>query len=189
MTKSRQLDHDDLELILRRPIPEDGVAVNELVEQCKPLDENSVYCNLLQCSHFSETSAVAELDGDVGGFVSGYIMPGQEDTLFVWQVAVAPEARGLSLAKKMVLDILRRPGASRVRNIQTTITPDNKASHGVFNSIAALCSTPVDQTLAVRQEKSILTVSRSPKFSCTASDPVQAFQPDAVTGERRLIRI
>ena len=153
MTKSRQLDHDDLELILRRPIPEDGVAVNELVEQCKPLDENSVYCNLLQCSHFSETSAVAELDGDVGGFVSGYIMPGQEDTLFVWQVAVAPEARGLSLAKKMVLDILRRPGASRVRNIQTTITPDNKASHGVFNSIARVLNAEVDRDVVFDKEE------------------------------------
>lgn len=153
MTKSRQLDHDDLELILRRPMPEDGVAVNELVEQCKPLDENSVYCNLLQCSHFSETSAVAELDGDVGGFVSGYIMPGQEDTLFVWQVAVAPDARGLSLAKQMILDILRRPAASRVRNLQTTITPDNKASHGVFNSIARVLNAEVDRDVLFDKEE------------------------------------
>ena len=153
MTKSRQLDHDDLELILRRPMPEDGVAVNELVEQCKPLDENSVYCNLLQCSHFSETSAVAELDGDVGGFVSGYIMPGQEDTLFVWQVAVAPDARGLSLAKQMILDILRRPAASRVRNLQTTITPDNKASHGVFNSIARVLNAEVDKDVLFDKEE------------------------------------
>ncbi|MEX0693995.1 MAG: diaminobutyrate acetyltransferase [Rhodospirillales bacterium] len=152
MTKSRQLDHDDRTLVLRRPTPEDGVAVNELVEQCKPLDENSVYCNLLQCSHFSETSSVAELAGDVGGFVSGYIMPEQEDTLFVWQVAVAPDARGLSLAKRMVLDILRRPVASRVRNLQTTITPDNKASHGVFNSIARTLNAEVDRDVLFDRE-------------------------------------
>ncbi|MGJ3259125.1 MAG: diaminobutyrate acetyltransferase [Rhodospirillales bacterium] len=136
MTISGRLDREDRDLILRRPTPDDGVAVNDLVEQCKPLDENSVYCNLLQCSHFSETSSLAELEGDVAGFVSGYVVPEQMDSLFVWQVAVAPEARGLKLAKRMIIDILRRPAAKEIRHIKTTITPDNKASHGVFKSVA-----------------------------------------------------
>lgn len=136
MTISGRLDRDDHDLILRRPTPEDGVAVNDLVEQCKPLDENSVYCNLLQCSHFSETCSIAELDGEPVGFVSGYIVPEEDNSLFVWQVAVSPKARGLKLAKRMIIDILRRPASRDVRNIKTTITPDNKASHGVFKSVA-----------------------------------------------------
>ncbi|MEQ8320405.1 MAG: diaminobutyrate acetyltransferase [Rhodospirillales bacterium] len=152
MTISGRLDRDDRDLILRRPTPEDGVAVNELVEQCKPLDENSVYCNLLQCSHFSETSSLAELGGDVAGFVSGYVVPEEPDSLFVWQVAVAPDARGLSLAKRMVFDILRRPSAKGIRRIKTTITPDNKASHGVFNSIARELGAEVDRDVLFDKE-------------------------------------
>jgi L-2,4-diaminobutyric acid acetyltransferase len=153
MTISGRLDREDRSLILRRPTPEDGVAVNELVEQCKPLDENSVYCNLLQCSHFSATSALAELEGDVAGFVSGYVVPEHDDSLFVWQVAVAPEARGLSLAKRMVFDILRRPMAKGIRNIKTTITPDNKASHGVFKSIARELSADIERDVLFDREE------------------------------------
>jgi len=152
MTISKRNSGEDCDLILRRPTPEDGVAVNELVEQCKPLDENSIYCNLLQCSHFSETSALAELNGEVAGFVSGYVVPEEDHSLFVWQVAVAPQARGLKLAKRMVFDILRRPSAKGIKRIKTTITPDNKASHGVFNSIARDLGADIDRDVLFDKE-------------------------------------
>lgn len=132
----RKIADDRDRLQLRRPNQEDGAAVNALIARCKPLDENSLYCNLLQCTHFRETSALAELDGEVVGFVSGYLKPEAPDSLFIWQVAVAPEARGMTLAKRLMLDILHRPAARNVRHVQTTITGDNQASHGVFSSLA-----------------------------------------------------
>jgi len=142
----------DIDLSLRRPDAEDGAAVNGLIEQCKPLDENSVYCNLLQCSHFAETSSLAEVDGEVAGFVSGYLVPESPDSLFVWQVAVSPKARGLKLGKRMILDILHRPFAKNVRNLHTTITPDNKASHGVFKSVARSLNTEFDTEIMFDEE-------------------------------------
>lgn len=150
MTDLKDIEDD---LIVRAPEPDDGVAVNELVEQCKPLDENSVYCNLLQCSHFSETSALAEVDGDVAGFVSGYIVPEEENALFIWQVAVAPKARGMSLAKRMVFDIMHRPAASDVNFLKTTITPDNMASQGLFGSIAREFETEVRKNVLFDREQ------------------------------------
>lgn len=72
---------------LRKPEATDGAAIWELVKSCKPLDENSMYCNLVQADHFRETCVVAELDGDIVGWVSGHIIPDQ-NALFVWQVAV-----------------------------------------------------------------------------------------------------
>ena len=143
----------DPEIILRRPSPEDGVAINDLVEKCKPLDENSVYCNLLQCSHFSETCSLAEIDGEVVGFVSGYMIPEDEESLFVWQVAVSPDARGLSLGKRMIFDILHRSSAKKEKYIKTTITPDNKASHGVFKSIAREMGADVDRDVLFDEEE------------------------------------
>ena len=86
------------DIIIRTPAASDGAAVNELIERCKPLDENSVYCNLLQCSHFNDTCVLAEAEGEVVGFVSGYLLPKRDDRLFVWQVAVDERARGRSLA-------------------------------------------------------------------------------------------
>ena len=69
-------------LTIRKPKAVDGAAVNELIAECKPLDENSVYCNLLQCSHFADTCVIAELDGQPAGFVSGYIVPENPERLF-----------------------------------------------------------------------------------------------------------
>ena len=123
-------------LEMRRPETEDGGEVNALISRCEPLDENSMYCNLLQCSHFADTCVVAELDGEIVGFVSGYIVPDQPEHFFVWQVAVAEEARGLSLAKRMILDILSRESCEGVTELHTTITPDNAPSQGVFSSVA-----------------------------------------------------
>lgn len=114
---------------------EDGLSVWRLVERCPPLDANSTYCNLLQCSHFGDTSVIAESD-HVVGFISGYKVPNRPDTLFVWQVAVAEEARGLGLASRMLAEILGRPVCEEIRYVETTITSDNKGSWALFESLA-----------------------------------------------------
>lgn len=123
-------------LELRAPTPEDGMAVHRLIAQCPPLDPNSIYCNLLQCSHFSATSVAASHQGDLVGFVSGYLVPGRADTLFIWQVAVGESARGQGLASTMVQHLLSRPQCAEVAFIETTINPPNRASWALFERLA-----------------------------------------------------
>jgi L-2,4-diaminobutyric acid acetyltransferase len=91
---------------------------------------------LLQCSHFAGTSVIAESDGAVMGFISGYKLPDRPDTLFVWQVAVAEEARGLGLASRMLAEILARPLCTEVSFLETTITSDNQGSWALFERLA-----------------------------------------------------
>ena len=55
------------DITFRKPESQDGSRVHKLISECKPLDENSVYCNLLQCTHFADTSVAAEMDGDLVG--------------------------------------------------------------------------------------------------------------------------
>ena len=124
------------QVLLRRPVSEDGAAVHQLIGNCPPLDTNSLYCNLLQASHFSATSVAAELDGALAGFISGYIVPERPDTLFIWQVAVAEQGRGMGLAGRMLQEILTRPACAEVSYLETTITPDNDASWALFRSLA-----------------------------------------------------
>lgn len=123
-------------IVLREPRPTDGAAVHQLVAACPPLDPNSMYCNLLQCADFSDTSVAAERDGELVGFISGYIPPRRQETLFVWQVAVADQARGAGLGKRMLNHLLGRLTPRGVRFIDTTITEDNAASWGLFKSLA-----------------------------------------------------
>lgn len=122
---------------LRKPRRDDGAAIWSLIRACAPLDENSMYCNLIQCDHFAETCIVAEMDGEVVGWVSGYIVPNDPQTLFIWQVAVSETARGQGLGRRMLNGLLARGVCASVRQIQTTITHDNAASWALFAGFAA----------------------------------------------------
>ncbi len=123
-------------LRLRKPTKSDGSDVWELVARCKPLDENSMYMNIVQCDHFGDTCVLAEHDGKVVGWVSGHVPPGRDDTVFVWQVAVCASMRGTGLGRHMLNALLDRPACARVRQMETTITRDNEASWGLFRSFA-----------------------------------------------------
>lgn len=127
------------------PDGEDGADVHALVRACPPLDENSLYANLLQCTHFRQTAAAARIDGRLLGWVSGYIPPEAEDTYFLWQVAVHEDARGRKLPRRLVADILNRPACRDVKYIKTTITPENEASWRLFHSIARWLDAPLHQ--------------------------------------------
>lgn len=124
-------------ITLRRPTSTDGPAVHTLIAHCPPLDQNSMYCNLLQCTHWADTCVLAEREGGRAvGFVSGYLPPDREATLFIWQVAVATEARGTGLARRMLESLLERDLRACVRFLETTITDDNAASWGLFRAFA-----------------------------------------------------
>jgi L-2,4-diaminobutyric acid acetyltransferase len=112
------------------------MAVFRLIQRCPPLDNNSSYCNLLQCSHFASTSVVASLNGKLTGFISGYIHPERPNTLFIWQVAVDENARGFGLASKMLMHILNRSSCNSIHYLETTITQDNLPSWGLFKRLA-----------------------------------------------------
>lgn len=120
---------------LRKPLATDGAAIWELVRSCKPLDENSMYCNIVQAEHFRDTSVVAELDGEIVGWISGHMIP-NKDAFFVWQVAVSSKARGLGLGGKMLMHLVARDECVDATSLKTTITKDNDASWGLFNSFA-----------------------------------------------------
>lgn len=124
---------------LRRPTDGDGSSLHELVARCQPLDTNSVYCNLLQCSDFADTSiAAVNADGQLVGFISGYRPPSRPDALFVWQVAVDASMRGQGLALRMLMALITRVAREQgVCFLETTISPDNGASQALFKKAFA----------------------------------------------------
>jgi len=127
----------------RAPRKSDGARIWALIRSIEALDDNSMYCNLLQCSHFAGTCALAEIDGRPVGWISGYLPPEKPDTLFVWQVAVHPDARGQGVAKRLIHELLRRRACREVRHIHSTITPDNEASWALFRAVADELDAPM----------------------------------------------
>jgi len=124
-------------LLFRPPVAEDGPCMHALVERCKPLDVNSLYCYLILCEHFSSTCVVAEADGETVAMMTAYIPPDRPDTLFVWQIAVDASQRGRGVARKLFSHLLQRSHLADIRFIEATVNPSNDASRGLFHSLAA----------------------------------------------------
>ena len=130
-------------LQLRTPQLTDGADIYNLVKNSHPLDLNSLYCYLLICEHFNETSIVVQHQSAIKGFISAYIHPKKNDTLFIWQVAVHSSMRKMGMAMKMVMVILGRDIAKKVRYIETTVSPSNEPSSRFFHSLASTLKTGI----------------------------------------------
>lgn len=123
------------------------MALYQLVANSAPLDTNSAYCNLLQCSHFQSTSIAAFLDGCLVGSVTGYRIPDRTDTLFIWQVAVDSNVRGKKLASRMLSNLLALKNLQDVRFLETSITPENEASIRLFSALAKNINTKITRSV------------------------------------------
>lgn len=123
-------------LLFREPGIPDGAAIHRLVRACPPLDLNSPYAYLLLCTHHTRTCVVAEGPAGLAGFVSAYRLPEAPEVIFVWQVAVAPSARGQGLALRMLEHLLGRRALADCRWLETTVSPSNKASRRVFDLLS-----------------------------------------------------
>lgn len=138
-------DADRQDIVLRRPTLQDGAAVHALIQASPPLDVNSTYAYLLLCHHFAETCVVAELDGKLVGFISGYVPPAQKDTFFVWQVAVHSDARGRGLGVSMLRYLLQSQDIGHIRYLDTTVSPSNQASRAMFAKLARDLETVISE--------------------------------------------
>lgn len=134
-------------LRLRIPTPIDAISAHHLIRASAFVDDNSPYLYLLVCSHFAQTSVVAEQDGEILGLISAYIPPQQADTLFVWQVVVAPSLRRRGLAHSMLNFILQGAACQHVQYIDTTVTQDNEASRALFTRLATQLACPLRESL------------------------------------------
>lgn len=120
----------------RKPTKHDGSVVWQLIKNTKVLDLNSSYSYLMWCEIFSDTSIVAERNGEIVGFISGFFHPNTTGKLFIWQVAVSESERGKGLATKMLYQLLNRTACGTVQYIEATVSPSNKPSQSLFKGLA-----------------------------------------------------
>lgn len=130
-------EHIVLRMPNNSPDRRDGAYLHDLIARCPPLDLNSRYAYLLVCEHHADTCVVAEFNGELVGAITAYIPPSQPDTLFIWQVAVAPTMQGQRLGSRMLDSLTERCAHTHAyTHIETTISPSNSGSQKLFASYA-----------------------------------------------------
>lgn len=135
----------DPALILRAPLLRDAAAIHQLIADSPPLDLNSEYLYLLLSEHFSQTCVVAQRGEQIDGFISAYFLPDRPDVLFVWQVAVHERARGRRLGQAMLDHLRQRLCGRSLRYLETTVSPGNRASRGLFAAMARRWGAPMQE--------------------------------------------
>jgi L-2,4-diaminobutyric acid acetyltransferase len=140
------VDQGEVAVAIESPRVADAASLWRLARDGGALDLNSSYAYLLWCHDFADTSVVARAEGNVVGFITGYLRPTAPETLMVWQVAVATSHRGKGLAARLLDGLLDRVLPLGVRYLETTVTQDNEASNRMFRSLAARRSAAVDRS-------------------------------------------
>ncbi|MFT4569431.1 MAG: L-2,4-diaminobutyric acid acetyltransferase [Hyphomicrobiaceae bacterium] len=122
---------------MRQPVAADAVGIHRLVVASEALEANSLYAYLLICTHFAATSLVAvSSDGAIAGFVAGYCPPADPATIFVWQIGVDANSRGLGLGTALLETLASSPACSNVHYLEATVAPDNQSSDAMFRGFA-----------------------------------------------------
>lgn len=129
---------------LRAPTAHDAAPLWRLLGRTGQLERNSNYAYVLLCTHFAGTCVVAERGGELAGFVLAYRPPSAPDELFVWQVGVAPEARGAGLGGRLLDAALALPACAGVRFLTATVSPHNAASRRLFAALARRRGVPCE---------------------------------------------
>jgi len=103
---------------------------------------NSRYTYFLLAKDFSDTCVVAEHDGKIVAFSSGYIPPVRKDTFFNWETVVRKDYRGYGLQKRLLLHQIK---TAKARYFEGTVNPSNEVSKKNFYELAELLKTKCEE--------------------------------------------
>jgi L-2,4-diaminobutyric acid acetyltransferase len=146
MSESR----DGLNFKIRNVNVEDVKEVYKLLVANRPyVGLNSRYTYFLLAQDFSDTCIVAEHDGKIIAFSSGYIPPSRTDTLFNWETVVHRDYRGCGLQKRMLLHQIKMANA---KFFEGTVNPSNKVSQRNFCELAELLHTKCETKVLFKEE-------------------------------------
>eukprot|EP01138_Halocafeteria_seosinensis_P002323 gb/GECG01002380.1/.p1 GENE.gb/GECG01002380.1/~~gb/GECG01002380.1/.p1 ORF type:complete len:247 (+),score=27.99 gb/GECG01002380.1/:1-741(+) len=133
--QQRYFDADSTDgVTFRSPTAKDAKSICDIVYS-GTLDNNSEYAYVVFCKHFQDESIVAELDGEVIGFIKGYRPPRELHAIFVWQLGVGGKARRRGIANRMIAHLAQRLSPQGVTHVQGTVTPSNEASRKLFSDV------------------------------------------------------
>ena len=143
-------EDESLDFQIRNVKLEDIKEVYKLLVANRPyVGLNSRYTYFLLAKDFSDTCVVAEHDGKIIAFSSGYVPPSRPDTFFSWETVVHRDYRGHSLQKHMLLHQIEITSA---KYFEGTVNPSNKISEKNFLELAELLNTKCETKMLFTEE-------------------------------------
>ena len=143
--QSERTDNGGEAIRIRPADVTDAVAAHDIVMTSGALEPNSGYAYALAFREFGDTCRVAIRDGAVVGFVLGFVPPTRTDTVFVWQIGVREDARGIGVGHAL-LEALTSDRAEPFAYLEATVAPSNTTSRALFTGFAKRRGAPLVTT-------------------------------------------
>jgi ribosomal protein S18 acetylase RimI-like enzyme len=93
--------------------------------------------------HFHATSLVAERDGDLAGFLIGFMSPSLPDTAYIHFVGVHPAFRGNGLARALYQRFFELAAADGRRVVRAVTAPRNTGSIAFHTAMGFTVTEPI----------------------------------------------
>ena len=126
---------------IRNAIPSDIDSIIALDEvgprEEKPAYWRGIFDHYVKGGKKDRIFLVAEMDGEVVGFISGEIRAwefGSPPCGWVFALAVSPKTRGAGIGKRMFEEICRRLKQGRVSTVRTMVDRNQKIALSFFRS-------------------------------------------------------
>ena len=133
---------EDGGLAVRTARPEDFEAIVAVIDDWwgRPASRD---LTRLFLDHFSDTSLIAEHDGELAGFLIGFLSPSKAQEAYIHFAGVAPAWRGAGLARSLYeqfFDRARQDGRTVVKAITS---PQNGPSIAFHRAMGFTASDPI----------------------------------------------
>jgi ribosomal protein S18 acetylase RimI-like enzyme len=93
--------------------------------------------------HFHATSAIAESDGELGGFLIGFLSPSQPDAAYIHFVGVHPSLRGNGLARSLYERFFALARANARQRVSAITAPQNARSIAFHTAMGFTVTPPI----------------------------------------------
>lgn len=143
-------ENESLNFHIRNVKLDDVKEVYKLLMANRPyVGLNSRYTYFLLARDFSDTCVVAEHNGKIIAFSSGYVPPSRPDTFFNWETVVHRNYRGHNLQKRMLLHQIEITNAEY---FEGTVNPSNIISKRNFCELAELLNAKCEERTLFDEE-------------------------------------
>jgi len=123
---------------IRKAKEEEFLNVYEFVSRCNLLENYAEHFYKIMLRYFCNSCFVADYNGNIVGFVLGFVSQVHDKTYFLWQIGIDESIRERGIGKMLLEKVeeeVRKLGCNR---IELTIDPKNIPSKRLFEKMGYL---------------------------------------------------
>lgn len=136
-------EHPTRGVVTRSARPEDYDVIVRVIDDWwgRPV---TGLLNRLYLNHFHDTSLIAESeDGELAGFVIGFMSPSRPDEAYIHFTGVAPHMRRSGLARSLYEQFFAMAREDRRTTVKAVTSPHNNRSIRFHKAMGFDCSEPM----------------------------------------------